>query len=154
MFRGNHGAWYSLLRNIWANNRARVPRSGSHLSVAIDPDGLLMDFRINVIFIGLGVNNNEDRATRFNFINNYFTTNYFTTDWRLIERSPYARTYIGGNFHVNPDKRNSQWKMIDTGEKVNREYHDQPEPFNVDMLTTLSSEKAWKRVHEPGGLYQ
>lgn len=148
LVRGRHGARYSFLRNIWANNRARVPRPGNYLSHTEDPDGLLVDFRNNVIYMGIGANYDEDSITKYNFVNNYFLT-----DWRLIDRSTYTQAYMSGNFHVNPERMQNQWLMIDAGDNVNRNYHEQSKPFDVGMVTTLSAEKAWEQVISGAGAW-
>ncbi len=148
LVRGRNGAKYSFLRNIWANNRARVPRPGNYLSHEEDPNGLLMDFRNNVVYMGIGTNYDNNSITKYNFINNYFLT-----DWRLVDRSTHTQAYLAGNFHVEPSKMQDQWLMIDAGENVDREYHEQTEPLNVGTVTTLSAEKTWEQVTANAGAW-
>ncbi len=148
LVRGRHGAKYSLLANIWANNRARVPRPGNYLSHKEDPVGLLMDFRNNIVYMGIGANYDDDTITRYNFINNYFLT-----DWRLIDRSSQTRAHLAGNFHVAHSKMEDQWLMIDAGENVRREYHEQTEPFDVGPVATLAAEEAWEQVMARAGAW-
>lgn len=147
LVRGRHGASYSFIRNLWTNNRTRVPRPGNYLNHEEDPDGLLVDFRNNVVFQGIGTNYDEESITRYNFINNYFLT-----DWHLIDESTQTQSYLSGNFHMQ-SKPKEQWDLIDAGENVDRTYHEQQQPFEAGDVTTLSSEEAWQQVMENAGAW-
>ncbi len=145
LVRGRHGARYSFLCNIWANNRARVPRPGNYVSHEEDPVGLLIDFRNNVIFQGIGANYDSNTITKYNFVNNYILT-----DWRLIERSPYTQ----GHFSENYKKGllvDDQWSLLDPGEEVDRKYHEQSVAFDPGEVTTLSAQEAFEKVMEKAG---
>lgn len=146
LVRGRHGARYSFLRNVWANHRARVPRPGNYLGHDVDPDGLLVDFRNNVVYMGIGTNYDDDTITRYNFVNNYYLT-----DWRLIDRSSHTQAFLDGNFHVEPSRFEDQWLMIDAGDNVRREYHEQSAPFKSGPVTTLSADETWDRVTKTAG---
>lgn len=50
LIRGSHGARYSWLNNLWANNTARMPRVGNYATPYMDPEGVLFDFRNNVFY--------------------------------------------------------------------------------------------------------
>ena len=145
LVRGRHGARYSFLRNLWANHRARVPRPGNYLSHQDDPDGLLMDFRNNVIYQGIGANYDTDSITRYNFVNNYCLT-----PWRLIERSPFTRGYLAGNVEAGRETAD-QWKLLLPGNDVRREYHEQDSPFESGDVTTVTAEAAWEQVMATAG---
>ncbi len=147
LVRGRHGAKYSFLRNLWANNRARVPRPGNYVSHEQDPHGLLMDFRNNVIYQGIGANYDQDTITRYNIVNNYCLTN-----WRLIEHSPYAQGYFAGNYKYG-EKVEDQWSLLRPGDEVVREKHEQSEPFETGEVTTLSAPEAWEEVIANAGAW-
>ncbi len=147
LVRGRHGARYSFLRNLWANNRARVPRPGNYLSREDDPDGLLVDFRNNVVYQGVGANYDTDSVTYYNFVNNYCLTN-----WRLIERSPYTRGYFAGNY-IRGAEVEDQWSLLDPGDEVVREEHEQAEPFEIGDVATLTAKQAWSLVIAKAGAW-
>ena len=148
LVRGRHGAKYSFLRNLWANHRARVPRPGNYISHEDDPDGLLMDFRNNVIYQGVGANYDEDSITLYNIVNNYILT-----DWRLIERSPYTKGHFSGNFRRGGEVED-QWSLLSPGDNIIREEHEQTEPFDMGGVTTLSAEQAWREVMRTAGAWK
>ncbi len=145
LVRGRHGARYSFLSNLWANHRARVPRPGNYVPFYEDPHGLLMDFRNNVIFDGVGANYDDDSVTKYNFVNNYMLTN-----WRLIERSPYTQGHFSGNIKQGVLVED-QWSLLDPGGSVSRANHEQSEPFDPGEVMTFSAEEAWERVMESAG---
>lgn len=147
LVRGRHGARYSLLRNLWANHRARVPRPGNYVSAAEDPAGLLVDFRNNVIHEGVGANYDVDSVTHYNIVNNYCLTN-----WRLIEHSPYARGHLSGNYAAGSAPAD-QWGFISPGPEVRRAEHERTEPFDTGEVTTLGAPEAWRTVMASAGAW-
>ena len=147
LVRGRHGARYSFLRNLWANHRARVPRPGNYVSREEDPHGLLMAFRNNVIYQGVGANYDTDSVTRYNFVNNYILTS-----WRLIEHSPYARGHFSGNVLAG-EQLSDQWSLLRPGDSVRREDHERDAPFDVGAVTTLTPAETWETVMAGAGAW-
>ncbi len=145
LVRGRHGARYSFLRNLWTNHRWRVPRPGNYLSHEEDPHGLLMDFRNNVIYQGLGANYDEDSITLYNIVNNYSLT-----PWRLIEHSPYTQGYFAGNYEAGEEVVD-QWSLLGPSDAVQRQNHEQEAPFETGDVTTLTAEEAWETVMAKAG---
>ncbi len=148
LVRGRHGARYSFLRNLWANHRARVPRPGNYLSHSDDPHGLLVDFRNNVIYQGVGANYDTDSITKYNFVNNYSLT-----DWRLIEHSPYTQGHFAGNYQEGVEV-DDQWSLVSPGDEVNRADHEQAEAFEYGGASTLSAPEAWEEVMATAGAWR
>lgn len=144
---GKHGARYSLLGNLWANNRSRVPRHANRVNYEDDPVGLLIDFRNNVIFQGYGNNTFTHSITKYNFINNYMLTN-----WRLIEHSPYNLGHFAGNYKKGVLVED-QWSLIDPGEKLVRANQEQANPFESGEVHTLSAKETWKSVMKKAGAW-
>ncbi|MDG5767697.1 T9SS type A sorting domain-containing protein [Balneolales bacterium ANBcel1] len=148
LVRGRHGARYSFLRNLWANHDSRVPRPGNYLDPHTDPDGVLMDFRNNVIYQGRGRNNDDESITRYNIVNNYLLT-----DWSLEENSSGSQGYIDGNVLIDeiPD---DQWRTILTARFfVNRDHHEQEQEFDPGSVTTLTAFEALGWVVENAGAH-
>ena len=50
LIQGSYGARYSFHHNLWAHHQARMPRLGNNAGADKDPDGLLCDFRNNVLY--------------------------------------------------------------------------------------------------------
>ncbi len=146
LVRGQNGGKYSFIRNLWANHRARVPRPGNYLSHTADPNGLLMDFRNNVIFMGVGANYDEDSVTKYNYVNNYILT-----DWRMIEESSHSQGYFSGNYRGGSLVQDHWGTLLHAGGRVNRSYHDQSEPFETADVTTLTAPEAWETVMANAG---
>lgn len=149
LVRGEFGGKYSFLRNLWANHRARVPRPGNYQSHSVDPNGLLMDFRNNVIFMGVGANYDEDSVTKYNYVNNYILT-----DWRMIEESSHSQGYFSGNYRFGALVTEHWGSILAPGGRVNRSYHDQSEPFPAAQVTTLSALESWEMVIEKAGAWK
>ena len=78
LIRGCHGARYSYHHNLYAHNRNRNPRPGNYDDRnphEADPNGLLLDFRNNVIYnwsgTYAGYNADKDSVTKLNYVGNY-----------------------------------------------------------------------------------
>lgn len=50
LIRGNAGARYSWIGNLWATHHSRMPRIGNYQTPYDDPEGILFDFRNNVMY--------------------------------------------------------------------------------------------------------
>ena len=76
LIRGQYGQEISYHHNLYAHNKGRNPRPGNYLNAADDPEGLLFDFRNNVMYNWAGnyAGYNDDVAmvSRYNFIGNVF----------------------------------------------------------------------------------
>lgn len=148
LVRGRHGARYSFLRNLWANHRERLPRPGNYLSHEEDADGLLMDFRNNVVYQGVGANRDTDSVTHYNFVNNYYLTR-----WRFFEHSPFTQAYFAGNMEAGTEIAD-QWQLVRLSAAVRRERYEQDSPFEAGDVTTLSAAEAWERVITGAGAWR
>jgi hypothetical protein len=50
LIQGSYGARYSFHHNLWAHHQARMPRIGNYAKSAVDPEGVMLDFRNNVFY--------------------------------------------------------------------------------------------------------
>ena len=121
LLRGHNGAKISLHHNLYAHHADRAPMVQGLDPVTVDPLGVWVDFRNNVIYDwgsvsegweAAGANRNREAAAFCNFIGNayyagpgtapaflpvpqspYFAYRY----WAYEELSPYARSHWAGN---------------------------------------------------------
>ena len=78
LVRGSYGNSYSFHHNLYAHHIARLPRPGNYISHKQDPEGLIFDFRNNVVYnwggnhAGYNADNERQSVTRMNFIGNWY----------------------------------------------------------------------------------
>lgn len=73
--RGGWGNGYSFHHNLYANHKGRNPYSGNYNSYLTDPQGLIFDFRNNVVYNWgsyAGHNGDPDSVTTMNYVGNYY----------------------------------------------------------------------------------
>ena len=120
LIRGCHGARYSYHHNLYAHNRNRNPRPGNYDDRnphEQDPNGLLLDFRNNVIYNWIGTyagyNADKDSVTKLNYVGNYVVPgpNSKPTGIAYQEGSPYNKGYFAGNYydHNLPETPGAWW---------------------------------------------
>ncbi len=106
LIRGGWGNGYTFHHNLYAHHSARLPRPGNYNDRTIDPDGLILDFRNNVIYNwggdAAGYNadgsNGDDSITRMNFIGNYYQSGLNSHGHLAFsESSPSAQAYFASN---------------------------------------------------------
>lgn len=161
LIRGTGGARYSYLHNLYANNRGRNPRPGNYDSNPHDkdPQGLLLDFRNNVIYNWggghAGYNADKVSVTQLNYINNYLIPGVEskTGGFAYSEGSPYNRGYFAGNYY-NGKLPDNPWSVVSfpkswTPEQVSA--YKQNKPLGTGWLDSENAETAYKRVLETGG---
>ena len=103
LVRGGFNNKYSFHHNLYAHHKGRNPRPGNYNSYAVDPCGLIFDFRNNVVYNwgGSKAGNNEDSnsITRMNFIGNYYKRGSNSTgSYAFSEKCTYDRAYFSGNW--------------------------------------------------------
>lgn len=161
LIRGTGGAKYSFLYNLYAHNRGRNPRPGNYNSNPFDedPEGLLLDFRNNVIYNWsgghAGYNADEISVTRLNYVNNYLVpgTDSNPTGIAYSTGSPYNRGYFANNYynHALPE---DPWSLIEfksswTDEQIKAYKMD--EPFETGMIKNVDAVTSYKIVLKNGG---
>ena len=141
---GHHGASYTWHHNLWAHHRTRCPKPESCVPPAEDPDGLLLDFRNNVIYHWdartTGYTSDSGLA-KYNFINNYYVS-HGGGNLVLDEKNTVAQAYFAGNY-MNGDLPDDQWSLI-RGE-TDGDYR-QSQPFDVEYVTTETAPEAYSSV--------
>lgn len=161
LIRGTGGAKYSYLHNLYAHNYGRNPRPGNYNSNPYDkdPNGLLLDFRNNVIYNWggdhAGYNADSKSVTHLNYVNNYLIAGANSKPTGIVYStgSPYNKSYFSGNFY-NKKYIVNQWDLV----KYNSEWSDevieaykQIKPFETGLVNEESAKSAYKRVLKIGG---
>jgi hypothetical protein len=161
LIRGCHGARYSFHHNLYAHNRNRNPRPGNYDDRnphGQDPEGLLLDFRNNVIYnwsgTYAGYNADKDSVTRLNYVGNYLVPgpNSRPTGIAYQEGSPYNRGWFAGNYynHHLPD---DPWSLVDFRGWNDRQIaaYQQAQPFATGPIATQEAGDAYQAVLAGGG---
>jgi hypothetical protein len=161
LIRGCHGVRYSYHHNLYAHNRGRNPRPGNYdypNTPDIDPDGLLLDFRNNVIYdwggSHAGYNADANSVTRINYVGNYLVpgTESESNGIAYQEGSPNNRGYFAGNYY-NRILPEDPWSVVDFS-KYNESQitaYKKSKPFETGPIVTQDAKDAFKSVLATGG---
>lgn len=161
LIRGTGGAKYSYLHNLYAHNRGRNPRPGNYDSNPHnkDPEGLLLDFRNNVLYNWgggyAGYNNDSKSVTRLNYVGNYLIPGADSkpTGIAYSTGSPYNRSYFAGNYYNNKLPEN-QWDLVsfrDSWTDKEIRAYKQNEPFETGPVQVEDAHSAYMRILQSGG---
>ena len=161
LIRGSRGVRYSYHHNLYAHNQGRNPRPGNYdISNPHDedPNGLLLDFRNNVIYnwggSHAGYNADRDTVTKLNYVGNYLVPG---TDSKAVgiaykEGSPYNKGYFAGNYY-NHKLPEDPWTLVNFGEWDASQIaaYKQSEPFETGPIVTQDAKDAYRDVLQHGG---
>lgn len=161
LIRGTGGAKYSFLNNLYAHNYGRNPRPGNYDSNPYDkdPEGLLLDFRNNVIYnwggAHAGYNADSYSVTRLNYVGNYLVPGPSSVDNGIAYStgSPYNRSYFSGNY-FNGKLVQDQWSLVkfkETWTAGNIKDYKRSSPFETGPVRTLDAKEAYQEVLAFGG---
>ena len=119
LVRGCFGNGYSFHHNLYAHHRGRNPRPGNYNNHNIDPNGLIFDFRNNVVYnwrgYYAGYNHDSDSITRMNFIGNYYVQGPDSSDdYAFNERCSYSKAYFSDNW-MNGSRPRDPWSLVSFG---------------------------------------
>jgi pectate lyase len=161
LIRGTGGAQYSYLHNLYAHNQGRNPRPGNYDTNPYyeDPDGLLLDFRNNVIYNWggghAGYNNDTISVTRLNYVGNYLIPggDSEANGIAYSTRSAYNRAYFAGNYYDHQPTDNP-WEVVKfrktwTEEEVSA--YKQTAAFEAGPINKEDAPTAYQRVLASGG---
>ncbi len=161
LVRGCQGARYSYHHNLYAHNRGRNPRPGNYDNRnphEKDPNGLLLDFRNNVIYnwsgAHAGYNADKESVTRLNYVGNYLVTGSDSraTGKAYQEGSLYNRGYFVGNYY-NHRLPEDPWSLVDFQKWDARRIatYKQAQPFATGPIVTQKAPDAYEAVLRSGG---
>jgi pectate lyase len=161
LIRGTGGAKYSYLHNLYAHNKGRNPRPGNYDSNPHnkDPDGLLLDFRNNVIYNWggrhAGYSNDSRSVTRLNYVDNFLVpgVNSGPEGIAYSTGSSYNRAYFAGN-SFNGHTPDNPWVLVRFRDSWNQKEiaaYKQSEAFETGPVEKENAIVAFERVLESGG---
>lgn len=161
LIRGTGGAKYSFLHNLYAHNHGRNPRPGNYNSNPYDkdPEGLLLDFRNNVMYnwggTHAGYNADAVSVAKLNYVGNYLIPGANSKDNGIAYStgSPYNQAYFEGNYY-NDEMPKNQWDLVKFKESwtaQNIQDYKQDKAFDVVHTQTDNAKIAYQKVLEIGG---
>ena len=161
LIRGTGGAKYSFLHNLYAHNQGRNPRPGNYDSNPheADPEGLLLDFRNNVIYNWggghAGYNADSKSVTRLNYVDNYLVPGADSkpTGIAYSTGSPFNSAYFAGNYY-NDQLPDNPWNLVKFRESWTNEEiksYKQSDPFETGPVQKEDARSAYERVLKTGG---
>lgn len=161
LIRGTGGARYSYLHNLYAHNVGRNPRPGNYdyNPHDRDPDGLLLDFRNNLIYNwgGRHAGYNADRVsvTRINYVGNFLIPGADSAPGSVAYAtgSTYNRAFFADNAWDGAVPADP-WSLVRYRESwtpEDIEAYKQASPFEAGPVRTDDATTAATRILESGG---
>jgi pectate lyase len=161
LIRGCYGARYTYHHNLFAHNRSRNPRPGNYdeNTYLLDPEGLRLDFRNNVIYNWKGSRPGYDGDTesvcRYNYVGNYGKPgpDSDSDGYAYSAGCKHFRAFYEGN-HFFGEIPDDQWSLVNfSGTWTDQEKSDykQTEPFSTGPMVTESAQDAFTHVIEHAG---
>ena len=131
--RSHHGSQISYHHNLLAHHLSRVPRPGNYEAGNTDPEGMLLDFRNNVIYNWgnnfAGYNSDDDEVSRYNVVNNYYVKGVNSGGGIVFdERSSGGKSWFAGNYYQHSLPADP-WSLVSGANKNGSEFVlDEPIP--------------------------
>jgi pectate lyase len=156
LIRGGYGAKYTYNHNLFAHNSSRNPRPGNYdyNNYRIDPDGLLFDFRNNVMYNWGGNRPGYDADTasvcRYNYVCNYGKPgpNSAKSGFAYDASSKHFRAFYDGNYFYQGIPAD-QWSLVNFGNgwtTAEIAAYKMTVPFPAGPMETESAIDAYKNV--------
>ncbi len=116
LVRGGWGNGYTFHHNLYAHHRGRSPRPGNYNAWYQDGEGLIFDFRNNVVYNWggsyAGYNADSDSITKMNFVGNYYQQGPDSSDdCAFREECTYSRAYFSDNW-MNGSCPSDPWSLV------------------------------------------
>jgi hypothetical protein len=152
LIRGGWGNGYTFHHNLYAHHRGRSPRPGNYNDHNIDPDGLIFDFRNNVVYNWggsyAGYNADTDSITQMNFVGNYYKEGPNSTNNDAFrEQCPYSKAYFHDNW-MNGLSPRDPWGLVRfdgfTPGEINA--YKQSIPIPVELVETDDAATAYEWI--------
>jgi len=153
--KGGWGNGYSFHHNLYAHHHSRSPYPGNYTDISIDPNGLIFDFRNNVIynwggvFAGYNTQSHADSVTRMNFIANYYKAGPNSQGcYTFMQRVPTSKAYFADNW-MNGTKPSDPWSLVLFDSSFTDEQkaaYKQAQPIPVPEIPTEDAQTAYEKV--------
>jgi pectate lyase len=161
LIRGCGGTKYTYHHNLFAHNYSRNPRPGNYDKNprSLDPEGLLFDFRNNVMYNWGGDRPGYDADTasicRYNYVGNYGKPGPDSqkTGYAYNAGCKFFKAYYQGNYFYGSIPED-QWSLVkfskDWTDKELKDYK-QSVPFPTGPIITDTALDAYKNIMTYGG---
>jgi len=161
LIRGCYGAKYSYHHNLFAHNRSRNPRPGNYddNTYTKDPEGLLFDFRNNVMYnwggSRPGYDGDKESVCRYNYVGNFGKPgpNSDNSGHAYSAGCKHFRAYYNDNFFFG-ENPGDQWSLVQfkgSWSASQKNEYKQSEPFPAGPINTQSPQDAYKSVLDSAG---
>jgi len=153
LIRGCYDNGYTFHHNLYAHHHGRSPRPGNNNDYISDSDGLIFDFRNNVIYnwggSHAGYNADKDSVTKMNFVGNYYKQGPDSSgDDAFREQCTYSKAYFSDNW-MNGSCPKDPWSLVKfVGfSETNKTAYKQSNPFPVESEVAMDDVlTAYKKV--------
>jgi len=157
LIRGCYGNGYSFHHNLFAHHNGRSPRPGNYNNYILDPDGLIFDFRNNVVYNWggsyAGYNADSNSITKMNFVGNYYIEGPDSSgDDAFREQCTYSTAYFSDNW-MNGSCPSDPWSLVRFDGFTSGEIlaYKQASPIPVEPVTTDDANTAYGLVLADAG---
>lgn len=161
LIRGCYGSKYSYHHNLFAHNVSRNPRPGNynHNTRDKDPEGLLFDFRNNVMYNWRGSRPGYDAdelsICRYNYVGNYAKpgSDSDTPGHTYSASCKFFRAYYSGNCFDGSIPAD-QWSLVnwdETWTEQEKDAYKQTAPYPTGPMETDTAYDAYKKVLDRAG---
>jgi pectate lyase len=169
LIRGCHDAKYTYHHNLWVHNTDRNPRPGNYDSLVEggnpywdDPNGLLFDFRNNVIYNWKGsrpgADADLDSVCRYNYVGNWAkpgansTAGYLYSAGCKYFRGYYTGNYFNGTYSTDPCNGDWPWVYFSgTWSSAQKAAYKMSVPFDTGPIATDTALIAYQRILNHAG---
>jgi pectate lyase len=161
LIRGCYGAKYTYHHNLFAHNYSRNPRPGNYdqNNRNLDPQGLLFDFRNNVMYnwggSRPGYDADKESVTHYNYVGNYGKPGPDSdkSGYAYSAQCKFFKAYYSGNYFYGTIP-SDQWSLVNfSGDWTKNEIdsYKQTVPFPTGPVTTDNVLDAYKNVLAKAG---
>ncbi len=158
--KGGWGNGYSFHHNLYAHHHARSPYPGNYTDKSIDPQGLIFDFRNNVIynwfgqFAGYNTQSHADSVTHMNFIANYYKPGPNSAgNYAFNQRVLASKAYFADNW-MNGSRPDDPWSLVlfdNSWTEEQKAAYKQSQPISVPETPTDDAPAAYEKVLADAG---
>jgi hypothetical protein len=159
LIRGSHGEQYTFHHNLYAHHIYRSPWVGNYLMPDEDSEGLIFDFRNNVVYNWGGDHAGANSRYRYsgiakvNFVGNYYKRGQDSTgDYGFMASMTWGRGFFQDNF-MNGQCPEDPWALVkfDKFLESEKDIYKQSQPFPAPPVTMQSPTDAFARVLQEVG---
>jgi len=157
LIRGGWGNGYTFHHNLYAHHRGRSPRPGNYNDRRNDHEGLIFDFRNNVIYNWggsyAGYNADSDSITKMNFVGNCYKEGpNSSSDYAFQEKCTYSKAYFSDNW-MNDCCPQDPWCLVKFSgfTEAQKDSYKQLSPIPVAQIITDDAITAYELVLADAG---